>query len=126
MDLEILKKKVSSYRTEGGQVRKVSDELLIEILLAWEQWTGPAKGFAISIGMNRNALPKLIGKAKRLRREGRFPADEFKEIKIEDSPSNLVSLQSGLCSGVEILWDNGKLIRFSQVEQLVDFLKKVA
>jgi len=126
MDLEILKKKVSSYRTEGGQVRKVSDELLVEILLAWEQWTGPAKGFAVAIGMNRNSLPKLIGKAKRLRREGHFPVEEFKEIKVESSPSNLVSLTSGPCSGVEILWDNGKLIRFSQVEQLVDFLKKVA
>jgi hypothetical protein len=35
MDLEILKKKVSSYRDNGGRVRKVSDELLVEILDAW-------------------------------------------------------------------------------------------
>jgi hypothetical protein len=39
MDLEILKKKLSSYRREGGRVTKVSDELLLEILGAWENWT---------------------------------------------------------------------------------------
>ena len=40
MDLEILKKKLSSFKGEGGRVTKVSDELLIEILTAWENWTG--------------------------------------------------------------------------------------
>ena len=68
----------------------------------------------------------IIGKAKRMRREGHFPAEEFKEIKVQESPSSLTSLSAGPCSGVEILWDNGKLIRFQQVEQLIDFLKKVA
>jgi len=27
---------------------------------------------------------------------------------------------------IEVSWDKGKVIRFSQVEALVDFLKKVA
>ncbi|MBL7670465.1 MAG: hypothetical protein JNM39_08260 [Bdellovibrionaceae bacterium] len=126
MDLEVLKKKISSYRTEGGVVRKVSDEILVEILLAWEHWTGPAKGFAGAIGMNRNALPKLIGKAKRLRREGHFPIEDFKEIRVESSSPDLATSIGNPCLGVEIVWDNGKLIRFQQVEQLVDFLKKVS
>jgi hypothetical protein len=55
VDLEVLKKKISAYKGEGGRIRMTSDELLIEIL-----------------------------------------------------------------------WDGGKLIRSQQVEQLVDFLKKVA
>jgi hypothetical protein len=55
VDLEVLKKKISTYKGEGGRIRMTSDELLIEIL-----------------------------------------------------------------------WDGGKLIRSQQVEQLVDFLKKVA
>lgn len=125
MDLEVLKKKISSFRTEGGLVKNVSDEVLMELLAAWEHWIGPAKGFASAIGMNRRSIPKLIGKAKKLKREG-FPTEDFKEIKVAESPSNLSSLISGPCQGVEVLWDNGKLIRFSQVEQLVDFLKKVA
>jgi hypothetical protein len=110
----------------GGKVRNVSDDVLMEILSAWEYWTGPAKGFAGAIGMNRQAVPKLIGKAKRLRREGYFPPDDFKELMIERSPSNITSLHGGPCLGVEIMWDGGKLIRFQQVEQLIDFLKKVA
>ena len=126
MDLEILKKKISTYKTDSGRVRNVSDELLMEILLAWEHWTGAADGFYKSLGVSRNGISSIIGKAKKLRREGHFPASDFKEIKVEESPSNLVSLISGPCSGVEILWDGGKLIRFQQVEQLVDFLKKVA
>lgn len=125
MDLEVLKKKVSTYKGEGGRVSITSDDLLIEVLLAWEQWTGPAKGFYTAIGISAKGISSIIGKAKKLRREG-FPTDSFKEVKIQESPSNLVSLTSGPCAGVEILWDGGKLIRFQQVEHLVDFLKKVA
>ena len=126
MDLEVLKKKISSFRGEGGRVRNVSDDLLMEILSAWEQWTGPAAGFSKSVGVSMKGMSSIIGKAKKLKREGHFPAEDFKEIKISESPSNLTSLITGPCSGVEILWENGKLIRFQQVEQLIDFLKKVA
>ena len=122
MDLEILKKKVSSFRGEGGRVRKVSDELLMEILGAWEHWTGPASGFYTAIGVSKNGMSRLISKAKRLKREG-FPSGDFKEIKVEADPA---SSQANPCSGIEMSWENGKLIRFQQVDQLIDFLKKVA
>lgn len=124
MDLEILKKKVSSFRGDGGRVRKVNDELLMEILQAWEQWTGPAAGFSKSLGVSIKGMSSIIGKAKKLKREGHFPPEDFKEIKIAESGS----AGSGLppCSGVEIAWDNGRLIRFTQVDQLIDFLKKVS
>ena len=125
MDLEVMKKKISTYKGEGGRVSITSDELLIEVLLSWEQWTGPASGFCKAIGVSPKGISSIIGRAKKLRREG-FPVEDFKEIKVQESPSNLMSLTSGPCSGVEILWDNGKLIRFQQVEQLIDFLKKVA
>ena len=126
MDLEILKKKISSFRTEGGLVKNVSDEVLMELLVAWEHWSGPAKGFASVIGMNRKSIPQLIGKAKKLKREGHFPIDDFKEVKVESPPSELTSIHGGPCLGVEILWDGGKLIRFQEVEQLINFLKKVS
>ena len=126
MDLEILKKEISSFRTEGGLVKNVSDEVLMELLVAWEHWSGPAKGFASVIGMNRKSIPKLIGKAKKLKREGHFPIDDFKEVKVESPPSELTSIHGGPCLGVEILWDGGKLIRFQEVEQLINFLKKVS
>src|SRR3989338_6073430 len=120
MDLEILKKKVSSYRSDSGRVRKVSDELLLELLDAWEQWTGPAKGFYTALGVSAKGISSIIGKAKKLKREG-FPAADFKEIKVADG---VVAGGLSPCSGIEVAWDNGKLIRFTEVDQLVDFLKK--
>jgi len=121
VDLEVLKKRISSYRTEGGLVKNVSDDVLLEMLIAWEQWTGPAKGFASAIGMNRMSVPKLIGKAKKLRREGHFPIEEFKEIKIEPAFLNN-NEPSGLCR-IELTWQGKQVIRFTLVGQLIEFLK---
>lgn len=122
MDMDVLKKRISTFRGEGGRVRITDEGLLMEILQAWEQWTGPAKSFYPAIGVSQTGMASIIGKAKKLRREGHFPAEEFKEIKLSGAESGSV----GPCSGIEIAWDNGKLIRFQQVDQLVDFLKKVA
>ncbi len=122
MDIEVLKKKISTYRSDGGKLRITDDQLYMEILLAWEQWAGSSKEFFRALGVSKNGMAGIIGKAKRMRREGHFPVEEFKEVKVADSSTVVM----GPCQGVEILWDNGKLIRFKQVEQLIDFLKKVA
>ena len=122
MDLEVIKKKLNTYRTEGGHLTKVPDDILLEVLTAWEQWTGPSKGFFSAIGVNRYKMAGIIGNAKKLKRDGHFPIQEFKEIKVAGAEA----VTHGPCAGLEIIWDNGKLIRFQQVDQLVDFLKKVA
>lgn len=122
MDMEVLKRKISTFRGEGGRVRITDDQLYMEILAAWEQWKGPSKEFYSAIGVSKTGLAGIIGKAKRMKREGHFPAEEFKEIKMTGgSPREL-----GPCQGIEMAWDGGKLIRFQEVDQLVDFLKKVA
>ena len=120
MDLEVLKKKISTFRGEGGRVRITDERLLMEILAAWEQWTGPASGFYSAIGVSQNGMASVIGKAKKLRREGFFPAEDFKEIKIE--PVLGGGEPSGLCR-IELNWEGKQVIRFALVEQLVDFLK---
>ena len=122
MDLTILKRKLSSYKTDGGYVKNVSSDLLIEILLAWESWSGPSKGFYSGLGISGKSCGRLIGEAKKLKREG-FSTDGFKEIKLESLAGSGPMVP---CSGIEIIWDNGKLIRFPQVESLIDFLKKVS
>jgi hypothetical protein len=125
MDLEILKKKISTFRTDGGHVKIKDDALFLEVLLAWEQWTGPARGFASAIGVNRNALSKLVGHAKKLRREGHFPATEFKEVKVTEATG--VSGVSGVpCAGIELCNPDGRVIRFPGVDPLLEFLKKAA
>ena len=122
MDLEVLKKRLSSYRTTKGRLTRVPDELLVDILIAWEQWTGPGAGFYSALGADSRKMAKLIGKAKQLKREGRFPEETFKEIKIEGHPAGI----SPPCTGIEVVWENGKIIRFPQVEYLIDFLKRAS
>ncbi len=122
MDLEVLKKKISTFRGEGGRVRITSEDLLLEILQSWEEWTGQSKEFYRAIGVSQTGMASIIGRAKKLRREGRFPTEDFKEIKVADATQGALPP----CSGVEIAWDGGRLIRFAAVEQLIDFLKKVA
>ena len=123
MDLEILNKKVSTYRDDAGRVRHVNDELLLDILEAWEQWTGPASGFYTALGVSAKGIASIIKKAKRLKREG-FPSGDFKELKIDGVGAQPGS--SGPCTGIELSWTGGKVIRFPQVDQLLEFLKKAA
>lgn len=123
MDLGILKKKISTFRSEKGLLRNVSDELLIEILAAWENWSGPASGFYSGIGVDHRKMASLMGRAKRLKREG-FGVSDFKEIKLEAESGQIVEL--GPCSGVEVVWRGGQVLRFSGVDILIDFLKKAS
>jgi hypothetical protein len=120
MDLEVLKKKISTFRGEGGRVRITDGNLLMEILTAWEQWTGPSNEFYRAIGVSQTGMASIIGRAKKLRREGHFPAEDFKEVRVAEAST------PGPCQGIEMAWDNGRLLRFSQVDQLIDFLKKVS
>lgn len=122
MDMEVLKRKISTFRGDGGRVRISDDSLLMEILMAWEQWKGQSKDFYREIGVSQTGMASIIGKAKKLRREGHFPAEEFKEIKVNGSEP----IQSSPCLSIELCWDQNKVIRFPQVDQLLEFLKKVA
>ena len=61
-----------------------------------------------------------------MKRDGHFPVSEFKGIKIAEPTSYERTMNNGPCQSVEILWDGGKLIRFPDVELLIDFLKKVS
>ena len=120
VDLEILKKKLSSYRGEGGRVNKVSDELLLEILHAWEQWPGSAADFYRAIGSNFKKMARMLGKAKQLKRDGHQMS--FQELAVEG-----VTVPEGtpaLICDIEVQ-DKNKIIRFRKVDLLLEYLKKV-
>jgi len=121
MDLEVLKKKLSTYRGEGGRVTNVSDELLLEILFAWEHWTGSANAFYTAIGSNHRKMAKMMGKAKKLRREGH--SIPFEEISIE-GVTDTANPAPIICD-IEVQ-DKNKIIRFRKVDHLVEYLKKAA
>ena len=40
MDMEVLGKKLDTYRNKRGRIVNVPDELRLEVLTAWEQWKG--------------------------------------------------------------------------------------
>lgn len=121
MELEILKKKLNTYRTNKGRLTRVPDELAYELLLAWEQWTGPASSFYSAIGADFRKVASLLGRAKKLKREGHFVDSHFKEVKIAAAESNSEPAES--CkSPITMKWEKGRVIRFSQVGQLVEFL----
>jgi hypothetical protein len=124
MDLTVLAKKISSYRSPKGQVRNLPNELLAEILNAWEQWTGTALGFYSAIGVNQKKMASIMGKAKQLKRDGAFDGLNFTEVVLDQDSGQVMELPP--CSGVELVWEGGRIIRFSRVEMLLDFLKKAA
>ena len=66
----------------------------------------------------------MMGKAKQLKRDGAFDGLSFTEIILDEETGQIK--ETFPCSGIELVWDNGKIIRFPQVEVLIEFLKKAA
>jgi hypothetical protein len=123
--LVTLKKKLSTYVSEAGRIRNVSDELLFELVTTWETWPGTGAEFYRAIGFTGKQMAKLIGKAKKLKREGHFGSANFKEVVIDGLQELEVSGTPPRTGGVLIELDRGKgvVIRFPHVGQLVEFLK---
>ncbi len=116
MDHAILKKRLSAFRNDKGRFSKIGDDLLVDILRAWESWTGQSKDLYRSLGVSKMQLAIMIKKGKKLSKSGNYGSGEFKEIKLD----GLVGASSAM--PIEVSWDKGKVIRFNQVEALVDFL----
>ena len=121
MDLEILKRKLSSFKGEGGRVTKVSNDMLLEILSAWENWTGSAMEFYRGIGSNQKKMARMIGKAKQLKRDG--ASMPFQEIAIEGLTDTNSAVP--LICDIEVQAKD-KIIRFRKVDLLVEYLKKAS
>jgi len=125
MDVVVLKKRLNTFKTGGGKITKVSDEVIMELLRAWEQWPGSSADLYRELGLSKMQMVTLIKKAKKLIKSGTvFPESDFKEIKLDPGTGQIQELAP--CQGVELVWKDGRLIRFSQVDLLVDFLKKAA
>lgn len=121
MELEILKKKLSTFKGEGGSIRGVSDELLLEVLSAWELWGGTAQDFYRGLGSSHKGMASMIGKAKRLKRSG--AAIPFQEMAIEGITN--ADIPMPITCDIEVQEKN-KIIRFRKVDLLVEYLKKAA
>lgn len=124
MDNVTLKKKLSAYVSDKGYLKGVSDDILYELLVSWENWSGSSSEFYRSLGFSSSQMASLIGKAKKMKRDGSFGSMDFKPIRVEGPVASIVD--GSPCPTVEVIWTNGQVIRFSGVDYLLDFLKKSA
>jgi len=122
MDLQILKKRIDGFRAGNGQLQKVPSELLLELRQAWEHHTGPADVFRRELGMKVGTLRKLLVESKKLNHV--LASAEAVGLSTEEQTAETVEHQGG---SLELVYDGAqKLIRFPNVEVLIDFLKKAA
>lgn len=122
MDNAILKKRLNTYKSAKGTLKDVSNEVVFEVLRAWENWPGTAADLYRELGLSKMQMVTMIQKAKRLVKGGAVMESEFKEIATTSS----ASLPVGPCQGIELGLTDGRVIRFPAVEPLLEFLKKAA
>ena len=123
MDNAILKKRLNTYKSDKGKLKNVSDEVVLDVLRAWENWPGTSADLYRELGLSKMQMVIMIKKGKNLVKGGVVMESEFKEIATNAHPESFSQTRE---YNVELTWDNGKVIRFAHVEQLIDFLKKVA
>ena len=122
---QILKKKLSTYVSDKGRLTNVPEEILLEVLKSWQVWPGKAKDFYKMLGFSYRQMAGILGKAKRLQREGFFGPEEFKEVKVEEEVET-EQFDSKNCNLIELDNGDGKVIRFPRVKQLLEYMKKVS
>lgn len=134
MDLMILKKKIDGYRAANGSIKNVSPELLLELRQTWENYTGSQEQFRSELGMKTGTLRNLLSESKKLnhvlasagaigvvtaRSEGGSECLSQQPSEDQDTDQQRHT--------VELAFDQGnKVIRFPNVDLLVEFLRKCA
>lgn len=121
MDNAILKKRLNTYKSAKGTLKDVSNEVVFEVLRAWENWPGTAAELYRELGLSKMQMVTMIQKAKRLVKSGAVMESEFKEIAVAGGVPQGVP-----CQGIELQWAEGKIIRFPSIDPLLEFLKKAA
>lgn len=122
MESAIIRKRLNTFKSAKGKLTRVSDDVVIEVLRGWESWPGKAVDYYRDIGITRQQLWVLIKKGKSLVKSGRVTESEFREISLP-----MVGQDVGLGGiGMELKLDANRAIKFSQVDQLVDFIKKTS
>ena len=118
MDNTVIKKRLNTYKSEGGRLSNVDDEVVFDVLRAWENWKGSSAELYRELGLSKMQLVTMIQKAKKLVKNGAVSGSSFKEIS--------VGAAVGVASvdyGIEISLEKGRLVRFKEVSQLLEFFK---
>jgi hypothetical protein len=122
METSVIRKRLNTFKSAKGTLTRVSDDVIMEVLRGWESWAGKAADYYREIGISKQQLWVLIKKGKSLVKSGKVTESEFREISVpvvgQDSFTSVCAM--------ELKLDVNRAIRFSQVDQLVEFLKKTS
>lgn len=120
METAVIRKRLNTFKSAKGVIREVSDEVVMEVLRGWESWPGSSADYYREIGLSKQQLAVLLKKGKKLVRSGKVMESEFKEISLPMGGQDMLSTGAPM----ELKLDLNRAIRFSQVDHLVEFLKK--
>jgi hypothetical protein len=120
LETAIIKKRLRTFMSPKGSLASVSNEVALEVLRGWESWTGPGAEFARELGISHSQLGTMIQKGKNLIKKGIVTESEFKELSVPTAGAVPVPGSSA----IELRLENGRVVGFSQVEMLIDFMKK--
>lgn len=104
-------------------LKRVSDDVVMEVLRGWESWSGSSVDFYREIGLSKQQLANMIKKGKKLIKTGAVTEGEFREISLPTGGSEFAGTGGAT---MEVKLDAGKAVRFFHVDQLVEFLKKMS
>ena len=71
MDHAILKKRLNTFKSAKGVIRRVSNEVVIDVLRAWESWPGKAAELYRELGLSKMQMVVMIQKGKTPSQRGR-------------------------------------------------------
>jgi len=126
MDNTVLKKRLSTFKSAQGHLRTISDEVIIDVLKAWEQWPGTTADLYRDLGIKKGQLSSIIRRAKQMIKNGVIIEPDFKEVQVEgDEPEILETCTPTSGCNIELVW-RSNIIRFGTSDLLLDFLKKAA
>lgn len=127
MDNTILKKRLNTFRAgKSGRLQDISDEVMIAVHRAWENWPGTTADFCREVGVKPTQMNVIIKSGKRLVKSGVVTESEFHEVAMAGGAVAPGRAESEPCTAIELSWNEGRVIRFPRVDDLLDFLKKAA
>ena len=73
MDNNVIRKRLNTFKTSEGRLRRVSDEVIIDALRAWENWSGTTAELYRELGLSKMQMVTILKKAKKLVESGVAP-----------------------------------------------------
>lgn len=122
MEVAVIKKRLNTFKSAKGVIRGVSDDVVMEVLRGWESWPGTSADYYREIGLSKQQLAVLLKKGKSLVKSGKVTESEFREISMPIAGQDTLSMGAPM----ELRLDLNRAIKFSQVDHLVEFLKKTS